>query len=70
MIELHVKPYCHNCPGFEPELEVVKLTTQNGWSPLPSYKVTTFVRCKYRGRCESIFEHMKKEEAKKVNENG
>lgn len=55
MITLDVKEYCHNCPGFEPSV------TRNEMFDSGHGAVETVVRCKYRGRCESMVRYLKKE---------
>lgn len=55
MIRLEVKDYCHNCPGFEPSV------SKNEIFELNHSEMETIVRCKYKGRCESMVRYLKKE---------
>lgn len=57
MIKLIVKEYCHNCPNFNPH--VVKTNITYGFSDKIIYE--TYVYCKHREACESIYESIKKE---------
>lgn len=61
MITLEVADYCHECPGFEPELDRDYRVTHS-WTPdgREIEKRRTAVRCKYRGRCEAIHNHIQK----------
>ena len=50
MISLQIKPYCENCPDFEPD--VTKMRTGG-------LVVQTIINCEHRERCERIHKHIK-----------
>ena len=60
MIKLEVKDYCQNCPGFEPSV------TRNELYDNAHGGMETIIRCKYRGRCESMVRYLKKESNENV----
>lgn len=71
MIKLNVKPYCENCPDFEPDVykneETLTFEDPIGYSMDfdlgPKIKIIhkcdTTVMCKNRNRCSCIMEHLK-----------
>lgn len=64
MIKLDVKPYCQNCPHFEPEVtkHEDKVTVKDPSTllifsqitPEIRYEYNTIVYCKHRDRCVDI----------------
>lgn len=54
MIKLEVKDYCQSCPGFEASI------TKNEIFHEISGGHDTIIRCKFRGRCESMVRYLKK----------
>lgn len=54
MIKLDIKDYCHSCPGFE--ASVNKIETDH----VVSAGHDTIIRCKFKGRCESMVRYLKK----------
>ena len=56
MIELCVKEYCHNCPGFTPETDSYKLFADDR-----SAEYSTKIYCKYAARCANIARYLEKE---------
>lgn len=50
MIILEIKEYCHHCPGFEADVRKEQTGDHN-----------TVIRCRYKGRCESMVNYLKKE---------
>ena len=53
MIKLETEYYCHDCPGFEPE--VTHINTMN--------ECSTIVFCKHANRCAYLYQTMKTIEA-------
>lgn len=60
MIRLDVRPYCHRCPKFDPELE------QRFAYDLPFEQV---VSCSNISKCALIEEHIRSELERKENNN-
>lgn len=64
MIKLDVKPYCQNCPYFEPEVtkredkvavkDPITLLRFHEIIPETKYVCDTTVYCKHRDRCVDI----------------
>lgn len=62
MITLKVADYCHDCPGFEAEVDKDYRTLHS--FDLTGREITfreTTVTCKYRGRCEAIHNYIQKQ---------
>lgn len=57
MILLNVEDYCQDCPGFEPEMERMRIeefaTTEQSWS--------TVIVCSNRRKCKRMYEHVRRE---------
>jgi len=49
MIELKAEPYCHNCDGFIPHVDVQRLYGNN-----ELLTVNTIVTCAFAHRCSGI----------------
>lgn len=76
MIKLDVKPYCENCPDFEPwvekEDETITVTDPIGYSRdfglVPDVRVihncNTTVMCKHRHKCNCMMEHLEERKQK------
>lgn len=67
MITLDVADYCHDCPGFETDLRKDNALTHNSRGTIIK-KCETVVTCEYRGRCESIYNYIKKQFEKESKE--
>lgn len=62
MIKLKVPEYCHECMDFEPKITQRPDQIHTDHDDLSGYILgDTIVECKYRNRCESIYNHLKKE---------
>lgn len=59
MIVLDVKPYCHECDGFVPEVSTMYQT-------LSDTPIMKNVHCENRRKCDAIARYL---ERKKVGEN-
>ena len=59
VIKLIVPDYCHSCTDFEPSVtqRPDKLNASYGDSFLCG---DTIVECKYRNRCEAIYDYLKR----------
>lgn len=70
MIKLELKPYCENCPDFEPDVDKKEetLTCQNYVGFMADttviHKCDTTIRCKNRNKCRCIMEHLTQENKK------
>lgn len=60
MIKFNISIYCQDCPDFEPQItqrpEHIKSNYGNSY-----FYGDTLVECKYRNRCETIYNYLKKE---------
>ena len=65
MIRLELKDYCHDCVGFEADVE--SPTIYLGRNGIPVEQTDTIVRCKHRKRCRHVVEYIM--EGYKVKEN-
>ena len=54
MIKLAVEEYCHDCDGFEPEVE--RLYCNDGYDEL----VCQSVQCQKRDQCNHIYSYLKR----------
>lgn len=60
MIKFNISIYCQDCPEFEPQAtqRPEQLKSNDGGS---YFYGDTLVGCKYRNRCETIYNYLKKE---------
>lgn len=56
MIELQVKPYCHDCDEFEPVKESLLMVYS-----MNCVERTTIVKCEHANRCERIKKYLEKD---------
>ena len=60
MIKLDVDEYCHSCAEFEPMVterpKLLKVSSEQF-----RFFDNTTVECKYRNRCEAIYNYLKEE---------
>lgn len=65
MIELSIKPYCHNCNKFEPQTDVSHMVIDT-FDPIEQKHIfDTKVSCIHEHRCEALYgylQNQKKEE--------
>lgn len=64
MIKLSVGEYCQNCPDFEPEVEKTEYSTFDHDFCENRVHTETLVMCKYRSRCLSQLDYLKKQKLK------
>jgi hypothetical protein len=57
MITLNVEPYCNNCPSFEADVDII--CSYSSYDDKQMYY--TFIRCKNRNKCKTIYDHLKEE---------
>lgn len=60
MIKLSIKPYCQDCPMFDPE--VITAYPLNGWEPLHT------VQCVRKEECKHILRYLENRIAKETKE--
>ena len=58
MIKLDVDEYCHSCAEFEPAVTERPELTEVGFERF-CFCGNTIVECKYRNRCEAIYNYLK-----------
>lgn len=64
-IELHVEPYCQDCPEFE--AKTVKHLFQ--YYGDINARAKTIVFCEHRDRCDKMMEYLKKESGRNESAN-
>lgn len=57
MITLDIELYCNNCPDFEPDVDIPCLHSSYGDKQI----YNTFIRCKNRNKCKTIYDYLKGE---------
>lgn len=57
MIKLELKDYCHDCTGFEADVEEPAMLFAIGASE-PIKFTDTIIRCAHRKRCEHIVKYV------------
>ena len=60
MIKFNISIYCQNCPDFEPQVTQRPEQIKSNYGGSYFYG-DTLVECKYRNRCETIYNYLKKE---------
>lgn len=60
MIKFNISIYCQNCPDFEPQITQRPEQIKSNYGGSYFYG-DTLVECKYRNRCETIYNYLKKE---------
>lgn len=56
MIRLEVKDYCHECVGFEADVESPTIFYGDG--VIEVIKTNTIIRCRHRDRCKHAVEYV------------
>lgn len=59
VIKLIVPDYCHSCTDFEPSVTQRPEELRSSYGDSCLYG-DTIVECKYRNRCEAIYDYLKK----------
>lgn len=62
MIKLEVENYCHDCVGFEADVENGAEYYAMGTKIV--LRTDTIIRCEHRHRCEGIYKQLKEELSK------
>lgn len=64
MIKLIVPEYCQSCADFEPQVTHGPEQLDTGYGDIVLCG-DTYVECKHRHRCKTIYEYLKNEKDKK-----
>jgi hypothetical protein len=56
MIELHVEPYCQNCPEFDAEIGKVGFCLDSKVK-----EFNTYINCIHAVKCQRLLEYLRKE---------
>lgn len=59
MIKFNISIYCQDCPDFEPQVTQRPEQIKSNYGDSYFYG-DTLVECKYRNRCETIYNYLKK----------
>ena len=57
MIELKVEEYCHECPSFEPDVDMSNFYDPNTGDSVISDKI---IRCHYHKRCANMVRYLER----------